>query len=89
MKKWYCPNCKTFKRFARTQAGFAGYFDTHHCWCCGTKMYNAKEILEHAQEELVLDFIKDMEALKHQYIVTPTVEELKNGVVYRKHSDAK
>ena len=89
MKKWYCPNCKTFKRFKRTQTGFAGYDDTYHCRCCGTKMYNAKEILERAQEELVLDIIKDMEARKYPYVVTPTVEELEKGIVYTKHYDAK
>ena len=68
MKKWYCPNCKTFKRFKRTRAGYVGYPDTYHCRCCGTELINTNDILE----ELVVKHIK------HKKTVEDITKELRN-----------
>lgn len=62
MKKWFCPNCKTFKMLKRTQAGAMGYPDTYHCRCCGTELYNAKEIIKDFLKKTVYDHVEKNDA---------------------------
>ena len=45
IKKWYCPQCQTFKSFCRTIIGFMGYPDEHVCRCCGHKLIDARGTL--------------------------------------------
>lgn len=59
MKKWYCPNCKVFKRFKKTQMGFMGYPDTYHCRCCGAELVNTKRLIEQAKVNLVKEMVEE------------------------------
>ena len=53
MKKWYCPNCKVYKRVCKKCEGYTGHSNTYHCRCCGTELINVHKVRDKIIDEAV------------------------------------